>query len=259
MDDYSRYGYLYLIHEKSQTLDVFKTFKAKVELQLGKKILVVKYDRGGEYYGRYDGSGEQRPGPFALFLKECGIVPQYTMSGKPSMNGVAKRRNRTIKDMEVEFGKEENIRNVVFEEEPVIYSDQVLVSITIQDITPVIEDNVQIIDIVPEQDNNEDGVGLTEDDPINFCQAMHSSNSQNWTDAMKDEMKPMNDNEFWNLVELHEGVKPIGCKWIFKTKKDSKGNIERYKARLIAKGFTQKEGIDYKETFSLVSLKDSFG
>ncbi|RDX70112.1 hypothetical protein CR513_50683, partial [Mucuna pruriens] len=99
IDDYSRYGYLYLIHEKSQSLDVFKSFKAKVELQFGKKIKAVKSDCGGEYYGRYDESGEQRPRPFALFLRECGIVPQYTMPGKPSMNGVAERRNRTLKDM----------------------------------------------------------------------------------------------------------------------------------------------------------------
>jgi len=100
IDDYSRYGYLYLIHEKSQSLEVFKSFKDEVELQLGKKIKVVKSDRGGEYYGRYDGSGEQRPGPFTFFLKEYGIVPQYTMSGKSSMNGVTERRNRTFKDME---------------------------------------------------------------------------------------------------------------------------------------------------------------
>ena len=67
-------GYLYLIHKKSQALEVFKSFKAEVELQLGKKIKAFKSDRGGDYYGRYDGSGEQRLGPFAIFLKDCGIV-----------------------------------------------------------------------------------------------------------------------------------------------------------------------------------------
>ncbi|RDY04452.1 hypothetical protein CR513_11834, partial [Mucuna pruriens] len=137
-NDYSRYGYLYLIHEKSQSLDVFKSFKAEVELQLGNKIKVIKSDRGGEYYGRYDGLGEQRLGPFALFLREYGIVWQYTMTGKPSMN--------------VEFEKKENIRNVVFEEEFVNDIGLVLMSITVQETTPVIGDNVQTIvpDIVPE-------------------------------------------------------------------------------------------------------------
>ena len=81
IDDYSRYGCLYLIHEKSQSLDVFKNFKVEVENQLSKKIKVVEYDPRCEYYGRYDGSGEQRPGPFSKYLMECGIVPQYTMSG----------------------------------------------------------------------------------------------------------------------------------------------------------------------------------
>ena len=57
---------------------------------------------------------------------------------------------------------------------------------------------------------------------------------------------------------MPKGLKPIGCKWIFKTKRDSNGNVERYKTHLVPKGFTQKEGIDYKETFSLVSTKDSF-
>ena len=80
-------------------MDVFNSFKAEVELQLGKKIKAIKSDRGGEYYGRYDGLGEQRLRPFAIFLKECGIVPQYTMLGKPSMSGVVERRNRTLQDM----------------------------------------------------------------------------------------------------------------------------------------------------------------
>ena len=61
---------------------MFKAFKAKVESQLGKLIKVVKFDRDGEYYGRYDETG-QNPRPFAKFLLECDIDARYTMSGTP--------------------------------------------------------------------------------------------------------------------------------------------------------------------------------
>jgi len=105
---------------------------------------------------------------------------------------------------------------------------------------------------------HEDDISLIEDDPINFCEAMKSSNSQKWIGAMEKEIKSMRDNDAWDLVELPEGVKPIDCKWIFKTKRDSMGNIERYKVRLVAKGFTQRGGIDHIEIFSPVSSKDSF-
>ena len=80
-------------------MDGFKNFKAEFENQLSKKIKVVRSDCGGEYYGRYDGSGEQCPRPFTKYLMECGIVLQYTMSGTPSQNGVAERQTRTFKDM----------------------------------------------------------------------------------------------------------------------------------------------------------------
>ncbi|RDX77343.1 hypothetical protein CR513_42561, partial [Mucuna pruriens] len=83
---------------------------------------------------------------------------------------------------------------------------------------------------------------------------MQSSNSKKWIDTMKDEMKSMQDNGFWDLVELLEGVKPIGCKWIFKNQK----RILRSISKGLLRDFTQKEGIDYKETISLVSSKDSF-
>ena len=78
---------------------MFKQFKVKVKNQLNKIIKVIRSDHGGEYYGRYDKSSEQRLGQFAKFLEESGNVSQYTMPGSPVMNGVAERRNRTLKDM----------------------------------------------------------------------------------------------------------------------------------------------------------------
>jgi hypothetical protein len=74
---------------------------------------------------------------------------------------------------------------------------------------------------------------------------------------MEDEMRSMSVNKVWDLEEIPKRAKTVGCKWVYKTKCDSNGNIERFKARLMAKGFMQRECIDYTETFSLVSCKDS--
>jgi len=60
-------------------------------------------------------------------------------------------------------------------------------------------------------------------------------------------------NYVWDHVVLPKGCKRVGCKWIFKTKRNSHNNIERYKAVLFVKGSTQKDDIDYKQTFLPVS------
>lgn len=98
IDDYSRYMHLYLIKEKSESLQTFTDFKTLVENQLDRKIKVVRSDRGGEYYGRHTDIG-QAPGPFYNFCKKQGIINQYTMTGSPQQNGVAERRNRILMDM----------------------------------------------------------------------------------------------------------------------------------------------------------------
>ena len=83
---------IYISSMKSHSpLICSKVFKAEVENQLGKRMKSIISNSGGKYYSRYDGSGEQRLGPFAKFLEECSIVPQYTMLGSPTMNGVAQR------------------------------------------------------------------------------------------------------------------------------------------------------------------------
>ena len=87
-----------MIKEKFETLEKFKIFKNEVEKELGKVIKIVRFDRGGKYYGKYGVTG-QHMGLFALYLQDYGIVPQYTIHGSPEQNGVAKRHNRTLKDM----------------------------------------------------------------------------------------------------------------------------------------------------------------
>ena len=88
-----------------------------------------------------------------------------------------------------------------------------------------------------------------DEDPISFSQAINSDKSNKQINAIKEELKSMAENNVWDLVELPEGSKRVGCKWVFKTKRDSNGNIKRFKARLVAKSYTQKDGIDYKEIY----------
>ncbi|RVW79277.1 Retrovirus-related Pol polyprotein from transposon TNT 1-94 [Vitis vinifera] len=324
--------------------------------------------------------------PFAKYLMECGIVPQYTMPRTPSQNDVAERRNRTLKDMvrsminhstlleslwgeaikiaiyilnrvpskavaktpyelwtskkpsirhlhvwgcptearpyklnekklnsrivscyfvgyfersrgfkfydpstrsffetgnakfieDVELSGREPLRNVVFEEEsvsiPIITTGHghIMFDDTIQNVQSITEiqdtpeippdqvmEPIQVHEEVTQQpqepqvqvplkrstrerrstisndyvvylQEHEFDMGL-EDDPISVSRVKQSSNSEKWIEAMKDEMKSMKDNGVWDLVEFPEGVKPIGCKWIFKAKRDSKGNIVRLK------------------------------
>ena len=79
---------------------MFKTFKVEVETKPNERIKKnIKSNYGGKYYGRLDGSSEQRHGPFARYLKEYEIAPHYTVSGSPCMNGVVERLNMTLKHM----------------------------------------------------------------------------------------------------------------------------------------------------------------
>ena len=88
-DDYLRYGFVYLMRQKSKTFDKFREYKAEAEKQLGIHIKQLRFDRGDEYL-----SGE-----FKFYLTQEGIVSQLSAPGTPQQNGVAERRNRTLLDM----------------------------------------------------------------------------------------------------------------------------------------------------------------
>jgi hypothetical protein len=87
-------------------------------------------------------------------------------------------------------------------------------------------------------------------EPTSYDEAMHHPDKEKWIAAMKEELESIVQHDVIVPSKLPKGRKAIGCKWVFKVKRNDKNEIIRWKARLVIQGFRQKEGIDYNETFS---------
>ncbi|KAK2396677.1 putative mitochondrial protein [Trifolium repens] len=366
-DDFSRYGYVYLMKHKSESFEKFKEFKNEVQNQLGKNIKILRSDRGGEYLSQ----------EFNDHLRECGILSQLTPPGTPQWNGVSERRNRTLLDMvrsmmshadlpnsfwehalltaaytlnrvpskkvdktpyEIWSGKRPHMSYMkiwgcevyvkrqlstkleprsdkclfvgypketkgyyfynptegkVFVARTGVFLEKEFISKEIsgrkvdleeiqesQSIDEPVEEHEQetqvIVDEQPaqvEQDQRRssrirnqperygylitdqgDVLLMDQDEPVTYQEAITGPESEKWLEAMKSEMDSMYTNQVWTLIDPPIGVKPIGCKWVFKKKTDMDGKVNTYKARLVAKGYKQIQGVDYDETFSPVAM-----
>jgi hypothetical protein len=100
---------------------------------------------------------------------------------------------------------------------------------------------------------NQANVVQEEQEPQNYHQAATSAHYGKWEKAMLEELEMLQRNDTWQLVKLPKDRKPVGSKWVYKIKRGPNGEIERYKARLVAQGFSQQSGIDYNETFAPVA------
>nr|GEX22067.1 hypothetical protein [Tanacetum cinerariifolium] len=90
-------------------------------------------------------------------------------------------------------------------------------------------------------------------EPLTYQEAVACEESSKWKVAMKEEMNSLRKNKTWELVDHPARQKLVSCKWLFKIKEGIEGVQKlRFKARLVSRGFTQREGIDYNEVFSLV-------
>ena len=107
-------------------------------------------------------------------------------------------------------------------------------------------------------EDTDDDSTLTSDDycyravcgvPLTFKEAMTSTESGKWKKAMDEEMRSLEDNQTFTLTKLPEDWKTVGGRWVYSIKCDIDGH-DQYKARFVAKGYSQRAGIDYGETFS---------
>jgi len=94
-------------------------------------------------------------------------------------------------------------------------------------------------------------------EPVSYQDAMSRSDAEQWQKAMEDEMQSIHDNKTWTLTDLPPGRRCIGTKWVYKIKKDASNKFQRYKARIVAKGYAQVAGLDFDKIFAPVVRIDS--
>nr|GEY63083.1 retrotransposon protein, putative, Ty1-copia subclass [Tanacetum cinerariifolium] len=212
-----------------------------------------------------------RYGYVYLLKHKHELTPPYT----PQHNGVSEKRNRTLLDM---------VRSIMnLTTLPLSFWDYALKSaICILNMVPIKKVNktpyelwygkvpnlsylkirkdtsssrslmskAAMLDLDPEVEEHSLG---DLNDPASYKAAMLDLESNKWIDAINAEIQSMIDNMVWVLVDLLLGCKTVRGKWIFKKKTNIDGIVHTYKARLIAKGYTQLYGVDYKETFSPIA------
>ncbi|CCA67899.1 hypothetical protein PIIN_01770 [Serendipita indica DSM 11827] len=87
-------------------------------------------------------------------------------------------------------------------------------------------------------------------EPNTLAEALERPDSEKWLEAAVKEIDAHLENGTWEVVRLPHGKKAIGCRWVFKIKRNPDGSIDKYKGRIVAKGYAQREGVDYTETFA---------
>ncbi|GJU82138.1 zinc finger, CCHC-type containing protein [Tanacetum coccineum] len=248
IDDASRYCYVYLLHAKHEALDKFKIYKQEVELQRQDLIKVLRTDRGGEYYD-------------PVYFQSTGIIHQTTAPYTPQQNGVAERKNRTLKEMvnsmlsysglsEGFWGEamfyslfyviEPNDYvsvNSIIESRDAIFDEERFTSIPrprgmIQpSSSKIAEDEVEGTDDVPgtrdKTLSQREYCFIIEEDPRTLSEAMDSRDVAFWKEAVQSEIDSIMHNDTWELTDL-----------------------PRSDAKSIR---IQKEGIDFFDTYAPVA------
>ncbi|CAI7756865.1 unnamed protein product [Closterium sp. NIES-53] len=267
--------WVYVLSKKSDVAETVKTdWLPMVERQQDRLVKAIRTDQGGEFMSK----------EFSLWLKKNGIRHSLTMPYSPVMNGIAERANRTVTETAHGLLIEAGLPNYFWPDavrSACVAKNRALTHVGADKWVPYVEwigrkpkvDMLRVFGcmcmaLVPKHlRHNKLGakaiwavhLGMAKKfkgwilwDPFTKKFLQHHHHHKEWKKPMESELKSIEENDMWELVELPEGRKAITSKWLFKIKSDADGKIEHYKSRLVAKGYQQKEKVDYKELFAPV-------
>ncbi|KAL5574403.1 hypothetical protein UlMin_024000 [Ulmus minor] len=275
VDDFSRFTWVGFLKEKSEAFDIFKTLIIKIQVEKNDRVVRLRSDHGKEFENTL----------FDDFCATNGISHEFSAPITPQHNRVVERKNRVIQEMArvMLFSKDvpKNLwaeavsiacyiinrayRIYNFRTKNITESTKVVIDdIGSQDILKDCKEN-DILDLEvlsPENitksicDHNIDVSSSNEQlvsqltytcyiykiEPKNIKEAL---TDDFWISAMQDELNQFVRNDVWELVPRPDHANVVGTKWIFRNKSDEQGIVIRNKARLVAQGYSQVEGIDF--------------
>ncbi|KAL0451356.1 UNVERIFIED_CONTAM: hypothetical protein Slati_1113700 [Sesamum latifolium] len=276
-DDHSRYGYVYLMRYKFEAFGRFKEFRLEVENQTDRKINGVSERRNRTLLDMVRSMMSFTELPLSFWgyaletaAKLLNMAPSKTVAqapyqiwhGKPASykylrvwgspayvkrlvgdkldsrsslckfvgypKGTAGRREELLLEESSEATPQTDI---VTSSAPIVSTNDI----------PVLERSTR----VSHQPESYGFMGLTgrlDNDPKTYGEVMSDINLEKWIEAIKSKMDSMSSNKVWTLVDPSKGVKPVACKWVYKRKLGADGEVTTFKARLVAKCYTQRPG-----------------
>ncbi|KAL0420217.1 UNVERIFIED_CONTAM: Retrovirus-related Pol polyprotein from transposon RE1 [Sesamum latifolium] len=284
IDDFSRYVWVYFMNNKFKTLTKFKEFKKSAEAEIGRGVRCLLTDNGGEYTSdefldfireakirqqftcpitpQQNSVSERQNRHLAEICRSMlhakNVPGQFWVEAMKTIAFVinrlpqqSKMEKKAIRCVFVGYDSQRKgwrccdpttrkcytSRNVVFDEASSCWSPS-------------------------KEKINKNSYAKSK-----ICKCRHSRRNRatriedflgsfseyRWRKAMEEELVALERNQIWELVPKPNNVKPISCKWVYKIKRRTDGSIERHKAHLVARGFSQQYGLDYDETFSPVA------
>ncbi|GJW15763.1 putative ribonuclease H-like domain-containing protein [Tanacetum coccineum] len=227
---------------------------------------------GGAYGGRI--TGKEFKQSEWNFCREKGIKREYSVARTPQQNGVAERKNRTLIEAARTMLADSKLPTTFWAESSfycLLLQNSGEVSTALLEVntaTPEDLSSVQtrrmktsyseqgFLSAIYEGKTHQDlhtclfACFLSQEEPKRVSKAL---SDPAWVEAMQEELLQFKLQKVWILVDLPKGHRAIGTKWVYRNKKDERGIVIRNKARLVAQGHTQEEGIDYDEVFAPVA------
>ncbi|GJY05089.1 retrovirus-related pol polyprotein from transposon TNT 1-94 [Tanacetum coccineum] len=293
VDNYSRYTWTRFLKDKTEAFDQFEIFSRKIQNQLGCSIVSIRTDHGREFdnevqFGEFcnandithNFSAPRTPQSNGMVERKNRTLQEMSYSQNSKAYIILNKHTKKV---------EESL-NVTFDENPPPSKTSPLVDDDLDEeeaikVTKkknlendIVDETLEIDEIVNIKESRnhplENVIGNLNQRTLR-SQAQNQSNffcfistiepknvnealgDESWIVAMQEELNQFVANDVWELVPQPRNMTIIGTKWVFRNKLDENGVVSRNKARLVAQGYNQQEGIDYDETYAPVARLES--